>query len=238
MSDRWMAAVAVATALGAYLARPIVPLHVATLAALAAVAVSRPGRAPLALCAALPLLASVLGANAWRGLQVDDATFPVPLTRGWATLVTDPRDVPGGVQVDVRLRGKRLRATARAPGLASLLRQRLAGEQLYVEGEINRLEPDARARLASKHIAGRLELHTIDRWRPGAPLARIANTLRRTLVAGTASLPDNRRALYTGVILGDDRAQDVAEVEDFRASGLTHVLAVSGENVELRGVSG
>jgi len=231
MSDRWMAVLAVATAAGAYVARPLVPVPFAVVVAALALAVARPTRAPVALCGALPLLASVLGANAWRGLQVDDVTFPVPLARGWATLVTDPREVPGGVQVDIRLRGKRLRATARAPGVASSVRNRLAGEQLHVEGEIRRLEPGARGRLAGKHIAGRIELRTVDGTRPGSPLARIANALRRTLVAGTASLPANRRALYTGVILGDDRAQDFAEVEDFRAAGLTHVLAVSGQNV-------
>jgi ComEC/Rec2-related protein len=37
--------------------------------------------------------------------------------------------------------------------------------------------------------------------------------------------------LFTGVVLGDDREQDTAEVEDFRAAGLTHLLAVSGQNL-------
>ena len=40
-----------------------------------------------------------------------------------------------------------------------------------------------------------------------------------------------RRALFTGLVLGDDREQEPEEVDDFRASGLSHLLAVSGQNV-------
>lgn len=237
MSDRWLAIVAVATAAGAYAARPLVPLPLAAAVVALALVLTRPGRAPVLLCAALALLASVLGARSWRGLDAR-STFREPLAEGWATLVTDPRAAPGSaVQLDVRMRGKRLRATARAAA-ASALRDRLAGEQVHVRGHIRPLEPAARQRLASRHVAGRIELTAVDGHRPGSLLARTANALRRTLVTGTASLPADRRALYAGVVLGDDREQDVAEVEDFRAAGLTHLLAVSGENVELRGVSG
>jgi competence protein ComEC len=39
------------------------------------------------------------------------------------------------------------------------------------------------------------------------------------------------RSLYLGFVIGDDRAQPPAVVEQFRASGLAHLSAVSGENV-------
>ena len=40
-----------------------------------------------------------------------------------------------------------------------------------------------------------------------------------------------RRALYAGFVLGDDRGQPVEITDDFRASGLSHLLVVSGQNV-------
>ena len=55
--------------------------------------------------------------------------------------------------------------------------------------------------------------------------------MRHTLVAGAASLPADRRPLFTGFVLGDDRGQGADVVADFRASGLAHLLVVSGENV-------
>jgi competence protein ComEC len=61
--------------------------------------------------------------------------------------------------------------------------------------------------------------------------SRAANSLRRTLVRGARPLDTEERALLTGFVLGDDRDQSVAVADDFRAAGLTHLLAVSGDNV-------
>ena len=41
----------------------------------------------------------------------------------------------------------------------------------------------------------------------------------------------SRRALLAGVVLGDDREQPPEVTDDFRAAGLSHLLAVSGQNV-------
>ncbi|MGI9022716.1 MAG: ComEC/Rec2 family competence protein, partial [Acidimicrobiales bacterium] len=51
------------------------------------------------------------------------------------------------------------------------------------------------------------------------------------LFAGTSSLPDERRALFAGFVLGDGRDETPEVIDDFRASGLSHLLVVSGENV-------
>jgi competence protein ComEC len=50
-------------------------------------------------------------------------------------------------------------------------------------------------------------------------------------MAGTDSLPAERRALLTGLVLGDDRDQPPELDAAFKAAGLTHLLAVSGQNV-------
>ncbi len=69
-------------------------------------------------------------------------------------------------------------------------------------------------------------------WTPGAPLARAANAYRSRLAAG-AQVGLGRRdgALLMGLTVGDDRDQPAGLTDAFRASGLTHLLAVSGQNV-------
>jgi ComEC/Rec2-related protein len=59
----------------------------------------------------------------------------------------------------------------------------------------------------------------------------LANHLRRTLVGGAGPLGATRRSLFTGLVIGDDRAQPATLSDDFRGAGLSHLLAVSGENV-------
>jgi len=46
-------------------------------------------------------------------------------------------------------------------------------------------------------------------------------------------MPAREAALARGFVLGEDEAVDARTVEDFRRSGLSHLLAVSGENVTL-----
>jgi len=46
-------------------------------------------------------------------------------------------------------------------------------------------------------------------------------------------MPTREAALARGFVLGEDEGIDAATTEDFRRSGLSHLLAVSGENVTL-----
>ncbi len=46
-------------------------------------------------------------------------------------------------------------------------------------------------------------------------------------------MPPREAQLARGFVLGEDEAIDAATVEDFRRSGLSHLLAVSGQNVAL-----
>jgi competence protein ComEC len=46
-------------------------------------------------------------------------------------------------------------------------------------------------------------------------------------------MPAREAALARGFVLGEDEAIDAATTEDFRRSGLSHLLAVSGQNVAL-----
>lgn len=76
-----------------------------------------------------------------------------------------------------------------------------------------------------------------DRWRTvgrRGGLAGFADSLRarisRTMAPG---LGGERRAVLAGVVLGEDEGLSEDLRDDFRASGLFHLLAVSGQNVAL-----
>jgi competence protein ComEC len=76
-----------------------------------------------------------------------------------------------------------------------------------------------------------------DSWRiVGARggLGGVADGLRRRLINSIAPrLTGERRAVLEGIVLGDDNALSPGLRQDFQASGLYHILAVSGQNVVL-----
>ncbi len=77
----------------------------------------------------------------------------------------------------------------------------------------------------------------VDEWKPVGQRGRLggfADSLRRRLARSIApGLAGERRAVIEGIVLGDDAAISEGLRRDFRASGLYHLLAVSGQNVIL-----
>ncbi|HVE45153.1 MAG TPA: ComEC/Rec2 family competence protein [Acidimicrobiales bacterium] len=227
MSERWAVVLALSTALGAAMPHGL-PVRLGAAMAVAALVQRRPAL----LCLGAALLASSLCERSWAGLHRPE---PGRRVESRATLVTDPVQIDGAVKVELRLlegtyRGKRVEAWARQRA-AGELRPRLAGERVTVVGRLSPVTGRRQAYLARRHIAARLNLSEVGKWSPGGRLARLANDLRRTLLRGASSLSDEHRALFTGLVLGDDRDQGPGTVDDFRAAGLTHLLAVSGQNV-------
>lgn len=221
MSERAAVAIAVAAWVGASLGGGPALWFGAVIALVALSA-----RRPWILVLAAALLAATLDERARVGLDPS----PRADVRGWVTLLTDPRPTIDGALVgDVRWGHRRLEAWARGSA-AGGLRDRLAGERVLVRGT-TRPPPSHADWLARRHVVGRLSLTAVDGWTPGHPVAAAANQVRRSLVHGAASLNPDELALYTGVVLGDDRMQDPVTTDDFRAAGLTHLLAVSGQNV-------
>jgi competence protein ComEC len=76
-----------------------------------------------------------------------------------------------------------------------------------------------------------------DRWRligRRGGLGGLTDRLRRALAGSIApGLHGDRRGIVEGVVLGDEQSISEALRERFRASGLYHLLAVSGQNVVL-----
>ncbi len=220
MSDRHAVALAVAAFAGAWwsAALPLIP-------AIALGVVALGVRKPWLLVAAVALMSSALGARAWAGL---DPVEPVAFD-GEATLVADPIPVGEGMRVDLRAEGRRYEAWAYGRA-ARDLDDRLAGDHIRISGSIRPIMPLPTYQ-AARHIANRMNIDRVHSHRSGSPPYQLANWLRRTIARGAASLDDDRHALFTGLSYGDDREQSPVVSDDFRAAGLTHLLAVSGQNV-------
>ena len=220
MSDRWVVAMAGCASLGA-LQPTRLPLAIAVVVAVAAFVV----RSPALLCVGVLALTSVLAQRALAGL---DGVVATPVAAE-ITLLTDPAPSFGGVRADARLH--RRRVELRADGVSAVaLRERLAGERITVRGDLQPVGEGA-PWLAARHVGGRLRVLAVEAWRPGGLPSQGANQIRRVLQRGAEPLSPTARSLYTGLVIGDDRAQPAALADDFMGAGLTHLLAVSGQNV-------
>lgn len=69
--------------------------------------------------------------------------------------------------------------------------------------------------------------------RRGGPLGAVDAMRRRAEEAIGTGLPPPKAALARGMVLGQDEAIEEPVRDEFRASGLAHLLAVSGQNVML-----
>jgi len=126
--------------------------------------------------------------------------------------------------------GRRVLLSADEPA-ATRLRLLSAGEGISVRGWLAPLDGfDARERwrhaVATLHVT---EVVAVSRAR--SPMLRIANRARGVVLAGATALTPTDGALLAGFLVGDTRSVPDSVVAQFRAAGLTHLTAVSGENV-------
>ena len=226
--------------------RPVLREHLAVVLAAAAVATSAllglSMDVPVALVAGLVIVAVVrrpvvivLAVAAVTGARADDAVaalaVPAPeRVDGIAVLVSDPAPRFFALQAIVDVDGRRY--VADIPNdQAGAVRSMLTGERVRLEGRTRDLDDAPRSWVLSRHLAGRLSVRSIEPYGSGPPWYRAANLVHRTISTGAGSMGDERASLYTGLVLGDDRAQSDLVRFRFEASGLTHLLAVSGQNV-------
>jgi len=180
--------------------------------------------------AAFVVLAIVfsLRANAeWRRIE----RVPTGPYAGAATLVGDPELRGAGVAAVFRIDRWRYEAVFYGAD-AWRVRDRMQGESVLLRAERRRWESEGSRRKKVRHIAGRLDRVTLGGdWNLGSPLSRAINRLRRLIARGAASVPMPESSLLSGLVIGDDRAQPVMMRRAFRDSGLSHLTAVSGQNI-------
>jgi len=150
---------------------------------------------------------------------------------GFARVVEDPVAKFGGTQVVLSIEGKRYLALAHSvAGRRMLLSE--AGNVLRVEGVRAPLPSASVRRYAARHIVGTFSVAFTDETIfPASPLYRSANKTRATMLQAAQLMPRDDAALFMGLVIGDDRAQPRTMVAAFRESGLSHLTAVSGQNV-------
>ena len=158
-------------------------------------------RHPIVFGALLVALVSTLSSRAVADLA-DGPTGPV---RGWVTLSTDPTQGTFGWSAIGRIDDHLVMVQAPARGaLATVFGRSLAGEAILVRGRARRIESPTDWH-RSRHLAGTIVVEQIEDSEPAGVIWGSANRVRRLLVAGAASLDEDDRHLFTGLVLGDDR---------------------------------
>lgn len=234
-----LALAAWAGGLAGLLAPVWLPWLVAAAAALAALRWRRTAAARLLGAAAVVLLAVGLTAQL-RAAQVHSGPVPALATERAVAglevvLTSDPRLHQGRHGPFVTVRASTRAVTARGRswqtrrpvlviGSVDWERVRL-GSRVRLTG---RLEPDAGELAAVVSAAGPPR-------RTGAPSALLdgAERVRASIRAAVADRPPEQRALVPALVMGDDQRLGEDLADDFRTTGLTHLLAVSGTNLTL-----
>jgi competence protein ComEC len=223
--------VAVGVVVVALIAGPRAPVAVLVAAFLVSVLGSR-ATVRLALVAAL-LAAALVGQSR---LHAIDATRLGPrighAVSSRVTLLETPRRRAFGARV----------ATARLDGERVLMRARRGvrwpteriGSVLAVRGGLEAL-PDHERSLRSRGVHAQLRAdQLVDTGLVRGGVAGIVDGLRaRAQAALDEGVPSQQAALLRGMALGDDAGLPDGVRDEFRASGLSHLVAASGQNVML-----
>lgn len=185
------------------------------------------GRAVAALLIGLAIVGAVRADSARAGL----APRAVGPYTGWMLLVDDPQPFGAVTRVVAEIDDQRFELWERGRAAQIRVGTWRAGERVFVSGTRQSLDDERLARVAWQHVVGELRVDWSSDVADGAPVARASNRVRQLIEGGAASLPGDDGALFRGLVIGDDRDQPWAMIERFRASGLSHLTAVSGQNV-------
>ena len=162
--------------------------------------------------------------NALHARHVGDYT-------GWAEMVGDPQPFPAATRVVLEIDGERFEYWARSRAKRTRVADWVSGDLVYLQGLRRSLDGDRQLRVASQHIVGSLDVEWVAEHRAGDPLDRASARVRALLERGSGALDNADAALFRGLVLGDDADQPPDMIDRFRASGLSHLTAVSGQNV-------
>ena len=150
-------------------------------------------------------------------------------------VTSDPRATEGRFGAVVVVRGTATRVSGR--GATSEVRSPVVvlggpewlgvrlGERVRASGRLAPADGDAAALLLGRGPPVRLAAAGVW-WRAAA-------AVRRSIRDSVAPRDQDARELVPSLVVGDDSGLDPALAEDFRTTGLTHLLAVSGTNLTL-----
>jgi competence protein ComEC len=198
--------------------------------------VSGPARAVVA-ALALALLGTAGMQRALDGLVHHRWSAPVArgdVVEARGRLVSDPDGSRFRTDVLVKIDGARRIFLVRGAGAdAGRLRVLDAGDRVTLRGRLAPTPDDLSGERARwRHAVALIDDAELVAFTPPRDLlASIANRFRGTVLRGGRALPPVPRALLSGFLLGDTRGIPDDVADEYRDSGLSHLLAVSGANV-------
>lgn len=182
----------------------------------------------IVVAAVVVLLVAVHGSVQWVRLH-EVPTGPID---GVVRIVDDPRAVRGGVALVVAHESWRYRMVVRGAARGAVVSSR-TGDHLYVVGERRALR-SLRGRDIADHVAAEIVVRDVTGvTRPAAPVYRMVSQVHGVIDDVTSRLPATDAALLRGLLIGDDGDHPEHLVDAFRAAGMGHLVAVSGQNVAL-----
>ncbi len=192
----------------------------AAVAGLAALAACVAPRAVLALGLAVAVALGAGWATA-RTSQLQTSHLP-RFVDAEATVLQQPRAGPFGAAVLAEVHGEHVLLRLPAAVTPDV------GAIVHVAGTAR--PPGGYAR----HLGARAEIRVHTAWPTGRQRRSLVDPVRRTARAALGhGLPAQERALAQGMVLGDDSGLSDVTKDEFRATGLTHLVAASGANVAL-----
>lgn len=152
-----------------------------------------------------------------------------------ATVVAEPRPIARGWQVLVRIDAVAGTATRERAALVLDDEPPVLGQLWTLDASARPLPEGGYGRwLARQHAAVALDPARIEPGPSPGVLARASEHVRsRVRLAATRHLGDATGGLLIGFVTGDRRVLPDADQEAMRATGLTHLTAVSGSNVAI-----
>lgn len=169
----------------------------------------------------------------WRGDVAREALLPDELGpyQGWVRLVDDPQPFGRATRVIFEIEGERFETWVRGRARQQRARRWRGGEYVYVAGDRVGLDPVRSGRVAWQHVVGGFNIDWASDVYAGSGVDRASNRVRAAIERGASTLPGDDGSLFRGLVVGDDRDQPREMIDRFRASGLSHLTAVSGQNV-------
>ena len=152
---------------------------------------------------------------------------------GWATVVDDPQPYANSTRLILGIEGRRYEVWARGRAAQRRVQGWDAGDLVHVAGERVELSAERARRVRWQHVVGGFEADWLGDRREGSPLARASNRVRSLVAEAAEVLGEPDDTLFTGLVIGDDRNQPPEMLSRFRRTGLSHLTAVSGQNVAL-----
>ncbi|HSL12597.1 MAG TPA: DNA internalization-related competence protein ComEC/Rec2 [Actinomycetota bacterium] len=186
--------------------------------------------------------------TAWAGLAEHrlSGSFLSDLSGQRATLEATIREEPRPTALGWRAVVDVRRATWRDGAVAVRERLWIAGDEApprIVRGDLVRIDarlevpedPGFRDAINAKGIAATARVDELERLGPSPnPFVRATQVVREVIGRSIASVfPEREAGLLLGLALGDDSQLDPGTERDFKATGLTHLLVVSGGNVAM-----